>query len=861
MENNFYDDIEIWFYDFEVFKYYWLVEFKNRKTKEWIEIDSVSNNAQDLINFYNNYKNDIFSGYYTKSYDVPIWQGIMGGMNPYELSKKIQNNQSVYNLIPKNIKSAYPILNYDGYDGQHSLKQIEGFMGDDIEETQVDFDLDRPLLKEEIELTKKYCRHDVEEYSKYFEYKEQDSAEFKAQMLVLEYFNLDLSNIEKTGTQLTAVVLDAISQPTVPDEFDLRFPNNAILHNSKYIDIFNWYLKPENWCYRKIFSTDKKQSGNWKRENNAIIGGIPHTLGYGGIHGCIDNFHYKGIIVCLDVSSLYPSLMIIYDLLSRKIKNPKKYAEIKKTRIDFKKSKNIIQLALKLILNKTYGGLKDKNNLMYDPLMSNLVCIFGQMLLVDLIEKVENVGKLIQSNTDGIYLIADTFETVEKIKEISHEWEMRTGLELECDIYDEIYQKDVNNYIMIKDENGKKKYKCKGSYLKKKKPFDNDLPILTTALIEYFVNNTPIEDTINNCNDLIEFQKIIKLTEKYNKVIIGNTENIKITNNNKDKYIQVIKHGEQLHGKVHRVFASKRLNDDGIYKIKVEDGHEIAEKLPYTSTSVFIDNSDIHNKKCPEYLDKQYYIDLANERLNQILNVTETKVNDIPDFLYNCMCNSNNYIDFLKLVNKRIKPDNKEFKKYIIADCCNYYGRNGKLLEFIQYFCYLYSKKNITITNLNKKFPKEIIDIIFKNSDNNGKTIKIKNIDICLKEIFNNIKEYVVPIKDILLAQANLFGELRYVNKDLNNDLYVVQNYSISIKPTVILYQLSTGKIEYCFVNEKIYNILPIKDGDIIKVNKMDYFYGLEIINKDEKGINVFQEDITKKNIIIENYKIVERLL
>lgn len=853
---------DLWFYDFEVFPYYWLVEFKNRKTGERVEIDSVSNTSQDLINFYNLHKNDFFSGYYTKSYDVPIWQSIMAGMNPYETSKKIQNNQKVSSIIPRNIKSLYPILNYDGYDGQHSLKQIEGFMGDDIEETQVDFDLDRPLTEEEIELTKKYCRHDVDEYEKYFEYKEQDSGDFKAQLLVLDYFNLDLSNIEKTGTQLTAIVLDTIQQHTMSDEFDLRFPQTAILNKQEYKELFDWYLKPENWCYRKIFATDKKQSGNWKRENSAIIGGIPHTLGYGGIHGCIDNFHYKGIIICLDVASLYPSLMIIYELLSRKIINSKKYATIKETRIEFKKVKNIIQLALKLILNKTYGGLKDRNNAMYDPLMSNLVCIFGQMLLVDLIEKieVEELGKLCQSNTDGIYITVDNSKNVEKIKEIAHEWELRTGLELEFEIYDEIYQKDVNNYIMIKEENGKKKYKCKGAYLKKKKPFDNDLPILTTALVEFFINGTPIEETINNCDELIQFQKIIKLTEKYHKVVLGKPKIIKLSKSGKDKYIQIVENEELINGKVQRVFASKNPLHKGIYKIKKEDDCEVAEKISYTANNIFIDNSDIHNKKCPDYLDKEYYIRLAKERLNQILTPEEVKVDNIPIFLYNCMLDNNNYIDFLKTVNEQIKPTNKVFQKYIIANCCNIYGKTKKLLDFIPYFSYLYGKKNINVNNLQKKFSSEIVNIILKNSQMNitGKTLTLK--DNCLQEIFNSIPNEELKVSEILLTQADLFEELRYTNPEIDNDLWIVQNYSVNIKPTVIIYQLSTGKIEYCFVNEKIFSILPLQDGDIIKINKFQYHNALKINGKNDKGINILVEDENKQNLYIEKYSIVERL-
>ena len=646
----------------------------------------------------------------------------------------------------------------------------------------------------------------------------------------------------------------------MPDEFNLRFPHTAILNKEEYKNIFNWYLKPENWCYRKIFATDKKQSGNWKRENNAIIGGIPHVLGYGGIHGCKDNFHYKGILVCLDVASLYPSLMIIYELLSRKIIDSKKYAEIKETRIEFKKVKNIIQSALKLILNKTYGGLKDRNNLMYDPLMSNLVCIFGQMLLVDLIEKVEKYGKLCQSNTDGIYIAVDNFEMVEKIKNIAHEWEVRTGLELECEIYNEIYQKDVNNYIMIKEENGKKKYKCKGSYLKKKKPFDNDLPILTTALIEYFVNNTPIEETINNCNDLMQFQKIIKLTEKYHKVVLGKPKTIKISKNGKEKYIQIIENEEQINGKVQRVFASKNPLHNGIYKIKKEDEYEVAEKISYTANNIFIDNSDIHNKKCPYYLDKNYYIELAKERLKQILIPEEEKIDNTPIFLYNCMQDNNNYVDFLKAVNEQIKPSNKSFQKYIIADCCNTYGKTKKLLDFIPYFSYLYGKKNININTLQKKFSSEIMAIILKNSQINitGKTLIIN--DNCLQKIFDSIPNEELNINDILLTQADLFEELRYINPKLEDDLFVVQNYSVNIKPTVIIYQLSTGRIEYCFVNEKIFKILPLHDGDIIKVNNFKYHNALKIQGKDNNGINILIEDEKQQNLYIEKYSIVERL-
>lgn len=61
-----------------------------------------------------------------------------------------------------------------------------------------------------------------------------------------------------------------------------------------------------------------------------------------------------------------------------------------------------------------------------------------------------------------------------KIKRLAKEWEIRTGLQLEWDIYSKLFQRDVNNYVIV-EPNGK--YKSKGE-VKKRNPVDNDLPII-----------------------------------------------------------------------------------------------------------------------------------------------------------------------------------------------------------------------------------------------------------------------------------------------------------------------------------------------------------------------------------------------
>ena len=177
------------------------------------------------------------------------------------------------------------------------------------------------------------------------------------------------------------------------------------------------------------------------------------------------------------------------------------------------------------------------------------------------------------------------------IDDIVHEWEKRTGLTMEFDEYRKVFQKDVNNYVAVTPDG---KYKAKGSYVKKQNSLDYDLPIVNKAMIEFMVNNVPIEITIGNCNQLIMFQKIVKLTGKFKNAIHN---------------------GKILSEKCFRVFASTRSSDTYIGKQK-SDGATI-EKFANTPEHCFIVNDDVKESKVPNHLDKSWYIQMAKERLMQ----------------------------------------------------------------------------------------------------------------------------------------------------------------------------------------------------------------------------------------------------
>ena len=552
-------------FDFEVFKYDWLVVMLDIfNKKEHV----IVNDKIQLENLYLANKKNIWMGYNSTKYDRYILQGILCDFNPKEINdfiivdgKQGWEFSSLLNSFPLNCYDVKKPLD-------PSLKMFEGFMGNSIKETSVSFDIDRKLTSDEINEVIKYCKHDVYQTLEVFKRRK---TEFDTHLSLVKlcYPFINLRLMSKTKAQLTSIILDARKRE-YNDEFVIDFPKTMKIN--KYTEIPKWYS--ENKTYGTKLKID--------------IAGVPHVLGWGGIHGAIPKYHDEGEFVIMDVASQYPSLMINYNLMSRSMRNPDKFIEIYHQRLKYKKDGNPLQQPLKIVLNSAYGVMKDEFNSLYDPLQANRVCIYGQLLIVDLIERLESYCKLIQSNTDGI-LIKLTNHSLDTIKEIAKEWEIRTKLNLEFDSFKKVFQKDVNNYLLVKSDGS---YKSNGGWVKKLDPLDNNLPIVKKALVNYMVNNVPLKKTIFECNNLLDFQQVCRITSKY-------------------KYIM---HGDKiLKERCIRVFASKRSEDKGVFKIHAERNN--LNKISDTPTSCFIDNGNVLNTPVPPYLDKTWYLELAERRL------------------------------------------------------------------------------------------------------------------------------------------------------------------------------------------------------------------------------------------------------
>ena len=618
------------FYDFEVFKEDWLAVFIDvtRKTEQVIV-----NNPNELKALYEaNYKN-IWVGFNNRHYDQYIMKGILLGMNPKRINdwiilEKREGWQfsSVFNKIP--------MINYDVMPNPPvGLKTMEGFLGSNIKETGVSFNINRKLIKAEIEETIKYCRHDVEQTIKIFLEK---IDEFNAMHGIIQAFPnmVSLSNIGDSEARITAKVLGCVKQDFM-DEFDYFFLPCLRLNKYKYVQ--DWFeQKRQEALEMDLVHMDKYDKKLWYKSQNldTVVAGIPHSFGFGDLHGAADTpIHKTGQILHVDVNNYYPSMLIAWGLVTRAATNDN-YHLVYNTRKSMKakqvaaaKSGNKVeaknwkkaQLPYKKMLNALSGGMKDETNPAYDPRNNNCMCINGQLMLLDLIEHLEAVPgfELIQSNTDGLIIwIPDTDEAFEMVDDICWEWEQRCSTEqcsilLELDNISEIYQKDVNDYLWVDLDGGVERI---GVYVKELSPIDNDLPILNKALVDFMVKKIPVEQTINECDDLIMFQKVVKLSDNYKWV-----EHEHCTPVIRKTGVRVIKtwydypETQRFTYKSYRVFASNDMKDGRLLRCGGKRGKP--EKFGNTPEHCFVFNDEVNGVKVPPELDKQWYIDFAKKRL------------------------------------------------------------------------------------------------------------------------------------------------------------------------------------------------------------------------------------------------------
>ena len=587
-------------YDVEVFAHDWLVIFKDIESGHYTCVHNDNEELKECIN-----DDTVYVSFNGKHYDQFIIKAICCGFTPQEVK---QVNDFIIGggqgwECPMLRDQYFRFNNVDIKDDMQmglSLKAIEGHLGMSVEETSVSFDIDRPLTEEELKETVFYCKHDVDTTEKLVELRKDY---LKNKIHIGKLAGLDeVKAMGMTNAKLTAALLKAEQKPH-DDERKYVYPPNL---KREYIpkevfDFFDRMYDPEI-SDKELFSDKQTFS----------IGDCPGVVGYGGIHAAIPNYFFveseDRVIRNKDVASYYPHLMTLCGYTSRNIPSAKVFEDVLETRMKAKASGDKATAnALKLVVNTTYGALLNKYNDLFDPLMGRSVCITGQLFLMELAQHLyADIPdlKIVQLNTDGIMVECDR-KYLPKLDEICDEWQSRTGFELEEDAVVRIAQKDVNNYVEVQ-EGGKAK--SKGGYLVRGIStvgafnINNNACIVAAAVKEYLVNGVPVEDTINGCNDIFQFQLIAKAGVKYREAYhLVDGEKVPVQ-------------------KVNRVYATKDERYGKLFKVKAEN--DSTAKIEMLPEHCIIDND---NHLTIDDVDKTFYIEMAKKRINDFLGIKPEK--------------------------------------------------------------------------------------------------------------------------------------------------------------------------------------------------------------------------------------------
>lgn len=590
----------VYVYDIEVFQNIFHCSVKNTETNNIykFEISERKNQLRELVKFFkqvdkyiawgdyyttniNIPANVIFCGYNNLHYDNPIINYII----EYE-DKLMQYNipticSSIFNLSKTITTSSEDNIDawkhwkyqiwFDTFDILTMLYSNKLRVG--LKEIQVTMqypnvqefvcDWTKPLPLEDFDSMIDYNINDIESTSELLNRCKKDvdlriaiEDEYGVRVLSKDGVNIGMKILTQKYLEKTGL--------TWQDIKDLRSPMSVI----PLKDVILPFIKYDSPILQRVLDDMKNQivsPGRKGYENKFVFNNLRYSVGVGGIHSVnspeIIIPRDDEMLIDIDVASLYPSMLIEYEFYPKHLGKEflEVYKQIKDERIEAKHNGDKVKNeTLKLALNGLSGNLQNEHNFCYSPFAVMQIRINGQLLLLMLAEKLTQIGcRIVQANTDGLFVLLKK-DVYSKVNSICREWEQLTKLTLEEDRFKAMYQYAINDYFAITEDN---KVKEKGMFITAVKLGKGLTPkIIPKAVISFFKDGVPVEDTIKNCTDIRDFL----MSEKTGK----------------QWYVEYMNEEQQ---RTNRFYAST--NGGYLWKWK-DTGHKEGEIITYTEPYV-----------------------------------------------------------------------------------------------------------------------------------------------------------------------------------------------------------------------------------------------------------------------------------
>lgn len=326
------------------------------------------------------------------------------------------------------------------------------------------------------------------------------------------------------------------------------------------------------------------------------------TFGSGGLHSAVGHLKttksgkhkpvYDNLDVTdvyqLDVTSMFPNIMIRDGLLGP---STGKYQRLVSDRIKNKRNHDPKAKTQKIVINSSYGGMRSNWLALYNPKCAIHVNIAGMVAVYNLARGLSKYGQIIQVNTDGVAVKLNYDPNAKKhMLMIKKQWENYFKLNLEVSHFKRLIQRDVNNYIAIKDDD---KLKLKGGAIAQAQTRDelkSTTPrVLQQALLHHILS--PDDDLTSYLNKQVKELPFDDwcwtLSSPKSKLQTGYT----VDDNN-----------QRLPQQVNRAYASKY----GSQYFKERTAGKPA-KFAGTSQQLVINNDDITGQHAPSDIDLEWY--------------------------------------------------------------------------------------------------------------------------------------------------------------------------------------------------------------------------------------------------------------
>ena len=550
-------------YDIETFKNCFTYTGLNIDTKEMdifvIGDDDLGSDFEAFRDYMNNLndKKAGMIGFNNVHFDWPIVRAIMLGelltaKQIYAYAQEIIS-QEKRSYTPQEIMQLdlYLLNHYDNKSRNTSLKALEVSCGWD---NVMDMPFDHTTLvdKTKLEQVIKYNKNDVE-FTAYFYELCNDKVELRKK--IGKKYNLKVLNKSDVviGESIFLKYLSEAMRIPIRQLTEIRGKRadvplkKIILPNVKFetpefnklLGLMNETVSSSSFLKKFVENIDTSKSTNELfekfRDNNIRVqriaqqkksfsfsvnfGGMRLDYGVGGIHGCmppgvyLSSKTYK--ILDIDVKSYYPNLFIQNKLHPRQMNQDtfvKVYSDIFDERVKAQLEKDkLTSDALKLALNGMFGKTGSDVSCFYDPFVFYAITVNGQLFISMLVERLVAAGaELLQVNTDGV-TVSVPRKNEEQILAVCKKWEQETRLTLEYADYAKMIIRDVNNYIAVGEDG---KIKEKGAFETKKDWHkDNSYMVVPMAVREYFVNGTPISETLRKHQNILDFCGRYKATK------------------------------------------------------------------------------------------------------------------------------------------------------------------------------------------------------------------------------------------------------------------------------------------------------------------------------------------------------------